>query len=421
MAFQPFPLPNGSTTKNRIVKAAMEENMANVSQGGQPTPSLLRLYRAWGEGGAGIILSGHVMIDPYAMALPGDVVLAQDGPVLDEKLWRSWASETQSQGAQFWLQINHPGRQSRADAGLPVYAPSPVAVDLGKFSGMYGKPVEMDEEHVLRVIERFAWTARKSEELGFSGVEIHAAHGYLISSFLSPRSNRRTDQWGGSRENRARLLFEVVRAVRKATSPSFGVAVKINTSDFQRGGFDANDLAWVVEQLNTMGLDFLELSGGSVESPAMAGSHQKGKQASTLAREAYFADAAKDLQKVATMPLLITGGIRSLNTLATVIATSDEALAGVGSAFGLVPDLASRWARGEDPIPSTATSWVLSGSLRYAANIAGVQWNMQRIGSGSSTWAGVWPVYALAVGMLVERLQLAQYRKWILALPRKLE
>ncbi|UJO24842.1 NADH-dependent flavin oxidoreductase [Fulvia fulva] len=264
MAFQPFTLPNGSTIKNRIVKAAMEENMADVRNGNQASESLLQLYRTWGAGGAGVILSGHVMIDPRALACPGDVLLADDAPTCDEQLWKSWAASAQSHGAQFWLQLNHPGRQVKAGSGLPVYAPSPIPVDIGKFSNAFVKPVEMDEQQIHRVIERFAWAARKAEQLGFAGVEIHAAHGYLISSFLSPRSNGRTDRWGGSRENRARLLLEVVQAVKDSTSPRFGVAVKINTSDFQRGGFGPEDLEWVVRQLNEMKLDFLELSGGRV-------------------------------------------------------------------------------------------------------------------------------------------------------------
>lgn len=271
--FHPFHLPNGTILKNRTAKAAMEENLASISTYNSPSTRLVDLYRAIGTGGAALILSGHVMIDPYAVALPGDVVLAQDILSFDSQPWREWISAAQSGGAQFWLQINHPGRQIKKGAGLPTYGPSAVPMNMrsGALNGMFDVPIEMTEKQILEVIERFVWTAKKAEELGADGVEIHAAHGYLISQFLSPLSNKRTDRWGGSLENRARLLFDVVRAVRAAVSLRFGVGVKINSADYQRGGFGPDDLTWVVSGLNDMGLDLIEISGGSHESPAMTG------------------------------------------------------------------------------------------------------------------------------------------------------
>ncbi|KAF7192810.1 NADH-dependent flavin oxidoreductase iccG [Pseudocercospora fuligena] len=312
-AFEHFHLPNGSELKNRIIKAAMEENMADVVRGNQPSEALIRLYHEWAKGGSSLVLSGHIMIDPRALACPGDVLLAKDSPYHDDDIWRS----------------------------------------------------------------RFRWTATKAEQLGINGVEIHAAH----------------DQWGGSLENRARLLFEVIKAIRGAVSPSFGVGVKINCADFQRGGFDTQDLKWVVQQLNEMQLDFIELSGGNAESPAMRGAHQRihdQRTARTVAREAYFLEAARDLEMVAKVPLIVTGGITTLETANAVAATSPRVLVGMATAVGIIPDLPNRWLAGESPVLQLPKSWLLPGILRFAASTACVQWNLHSIGLGKDTWPGVW-------------------------------
>ncbi|OQO02749.1 hypothetical protein B0A48_11031 [Cryoendolithus antarcticus] len=416
MAFNPISLPNGSTIKNRIVKAAMEESMADVELHCQPSRAMIKLYDAWGAGGSGLILSGHVMIDPLAMALAGDTLLAEDAGPQDDQVWRTLISKTKAHGAQFWLQINHPGRQVKKQAGIEAYGPSDVQVKMGRLSALFGQPIAMSEEKIQDIIHRFAYAARKAEELGADGVEVHAAHGYLISAFLSPLANVRTDRWGGSRENRARLLFEVLKAVRANVSPTFGVAVKINSSDFQKGGFDSEDLLWIVKQLNTMHIDFIEISGGNYESPAMAGSHmvmdEKTAQSSTTIREMYFFEAAKQVEQVATMPVVVTGGIRKRATLDAVVASSDRLLAGVGTAIGLIPDLPNRWQRGEDPSPSTSPTWVLPKMLVSIASIAAVHWNMAATGGQGRAWQGVWPVIAFGWDQIRDAKQTKQYQKW---------
>lgn len=418
-AFQPADLPNGTTIKNRIVKAAMEEVLADVDHHCQPSPEIIRLYETWGKGGAGIILSGHVMIDPRGMAAAGDILLAEDAGEFDEQLWRDWISRTQANGSQFWFQINHPGRQVRKGMGLPVYAPSAVQVNLGRLSNVFEKPRELSEAQIEELIQRFAWTAWKAEQLGASGVEIHSAHGYLCSQFLSPRTNLRTDKWGGSLENRARFLFEVTKAIRTKVSPSFGVGIKINTSDFQKGGFGPEDLKWVVEQLNGMGLDFLELSGGSYEVPAMMGTEvpdeESKKAASTKAREAYFLEVAESLEPIAQMPIMVTGGISRLSTLNKVIESSSKLrLAGVGTAMGLMPDLPNRWEKGEDPQPHlTCNTWGLPRVALSLAKITGIQWALYQLGKGRETWPGVWPLFSLIMAGITEQQQTRKYKKWI--------
>src|SRR6202795_5243743 len=274
--FETLTLPNGSTLPNRIAKAAMEENMADAAHA--PSAALMQLYRAWADGGAGLILTGNVMIDRRAMTGPGGVVLED---ISQLEAFRNWARTARARGAQVWMQLNHPGRQIRKNLGQETWAPSAVPLDLGKHSKLFATPKAMTERDIHEVIARFANAARLGEQAGFSGVQIHAAHGYLISQFLSPLTNPRTDRWGGALENRARLLIHSDKAVRAAVSPSFSVAVNLTSADFQRGGFDAADAKCVVGMLNELPVDLVELSGVSYEAPAMQGSARDGR---TLAR-----------------------------------------------------------------------------------------------------------------------------------------
>src|ERR1700712_3696707 len=220
--FAPLTLPNQSVVPNRIAKAAMEENMADRGQ--LPGEDLRRLYATWAGGGVGLILSGNVMIDPTALTGPGGVVLDERQPI---EPFRAWARAAMTGGGQAWLQINHPGRQGFAAMGQQAVAPPAIGVDLGAYSHLFPVPRALDEAGIAAIVARFATTARLAEASGFSGVQIHAAHGYLISQFLSPLTNRRSDAWGGELHNRARLLLDVVKAVREAVSPGFSAAVKL--------------------------------------------------------------------------------------------------------------------------------------------------------------------------------------------------
>ncbi|MBG5402884.1 NADH:flavin oxidoreductase/NADH oxidase family protein, partial [Pseudomonas aeruginosa] len=299
---------------------------------------LLRLYQTWADGGVGLILSGNVMIDRRALTGPGGVVLENDRQL---ERFRQWASSGRSRGAQFWLQINHPGRQMLASMGQPTMAPSAVALELGALSRMFQMPREMSEADIDDVVHRFTRTAVMAEQAGFTGVQIHAAHGYLLSQFLSPLSNRRKDRWGGSQENRARLLLEVIRSVRAQVSPQFCVAVKLNSADFQRGGFDVRDARQVLQMLNELPVDLVELSGGSYEAPAMQGDSRDGR---TLAREAYFLEFAREMVSSARMPLMVTGGIHRREVAERVLA-GGMAMAGMASALALAPRLPLSWQR----------------------------------------------------------------------------
>lgn len=402
--FEKLTLPNGSSVPNRIAKAAMEENMADADQA--PSAELLRLYQAWADGGTGLLITGNVMVDGRAMTGPGGVVLEDDAQ-LDK--FKRWAQIGRSGGAQFWMQINHPGRQMPANLGQPTWAPSAVPLDLGKMSKHFNPPQAMTVAVIKDVILRFARSAQLAERAGFTGVEIHAAHGYLLSQFLSPLANKRTDAWGGSLQNRARLLLEIVKAVRAVVRPGFAVAVKLNSADFQRGGFSADDARQVVQWLNDLSVDLVELSGGSYEAPAMQGEARDGR---TLAREAYFVEFARDIRTVAKMPVMVTGGIRRL-PVADEVVRSGVDMIGIGTALAVDPNLPNDWLHGKNTAPELLPITWKNKPLASLANMAAVKFQLRRLSRGQSPNPQVSPLRALILQQIGALFRARQYRRWI--------
>jgi len=402
--FETLTLPNHSVINNRIAKAAMEENMADAEQA--PSEALIRLYQAWAEGGAGLIITGNVMVDGRAMTGPGGVVLEDDRQLAK---FQHWAKTARAKGAQVWLQINHPGRQMQASLGQKTWAPSAVPLAMGKHSKLFALPEPMTEAKIEEVIARFARTAQLSEQAGFTGVEIHAAHGYLLSQFLSPLSNQRTDRWGGPLENRARLLIEIVKAVRARVSPTFAVAVKLNSADFQRGGFSADDARQVVAMLNHLPVDLVELSGGSYEAPAMQGQTRDGR---TLAREAYFLEFAREMQQVASMPLMVTGGIRRLSVAEHVV-QSGVAMVGIGTALAIEPALPNHWLAGKNTVPELRPISWKNKTLASVATMSAVKYQLRKLSLGQQPNSQVSPLWALLLQQLSMVLRNRQYRRWV--------
>ncbi|MER5202583.1 NADH:flavin oxidoreductase/NADH oxidase family protein [Streptomyces sp. NPDC002825] len=432
--FSPLPLRSGQILRNRIAKAAMEENMAGDGQ--LPERRLLTLYRRWAAGGTGLLITGNVMVHAEALTGPGGVVLDEHAPL---EPFAEWAEAGKSGGGAVWMQINHPGRQVASDMPGVVWGPSDVAVDLGRHSGRFGRPTAMTAQQIEDTVARFAVTAGRAEQAGFDGVEIHAAHGYLLSQFLSPLVNRRTDRWGGSLENRARMLLDVVRAVRAAVSPSFAVAVKLNSADFQRGGFEADDARQVIELLAPLGVDLVELSGGSYESPAMSGRPAEGLKPGgrpaegqkpggrptesrgtgarpaddrTRAREAYFLDLAEDLVKTSPLPLMLTGGITRRATAERVL-DSGVAVVGMGTALAVTPDLPDRWRSDREAERQLAPVTWSDKTLAAAAGMAQVRHQMRRLARGSEPRPGTHPAIALVSEYRKQRVALRGYRAWL--------
>ncbi len=346
----PLQLPCGAVLQNRIAKAAMTEGIADPRL--RATAAHQRLYRWWAESGAGMLLTGNVQIDHRVLERPGNVAL-EDAAGLDAL--RDWAAAGRQQGQHLWMQISHAGRQSfRYITGEPL---GPSAVPVALF-GQIAMPRALEESEILDFIRRWARAAAWARETGFTGVQIHAAHGYLLSSFLSPLANRREDRWGGSIENRARFLLETVRAVRAAVGADFAVSVKLNSADFQRGGFGPEDSRAVIAMLNEESIDLLEISGGNYEQPRLLGvtdakSADAEQLARTASREAYFLKYASEVRDLARMPLMVTGGFRSRQAMEEAIESGACDVIGLGRPFCVANDFVRPLLAGEiDEVPS---------------------------------------------------------------------
>ena len=338
---QALTLSNGSRLKNRLAKSAMSEALGTTDN--HATEALVRLYGRWAAGGIGLLITGNAMIDRRALGEPNNVAIEDDS---DMPLLQRWAAAGQADGTQLWVQLNHPGRQS--PKGLNAENVSPSAVPFSPaLQAFFAPPRALTEDEIVALIQRFARSAGIVKRAGFSGVQIHAAHGYLVSQFLSPLTNQRSDQWGGSAENRRRFVLEVYRAMRAEVGPTFPIGIKLNSADFQQGGFSEDESMAVIQALHEEGIDLVELSGGTYEAPAM--SDQKRHRASTLAREAYFLEFAEKVRAAVPVPLMVTGGFRSLGGMATALSSGAMDLIGLARGLAIEPDLPQRLLAGQEP------------------------------------------------------------------------
>jgi 2,4-dienoyl-CoA reductase-like NADH-dependent reductase (Old Yellow Enzyme family) len=356
----PLRLPCGALLPNRLAKAAMTEGLAAADD--LPNARHVRLYRRWAAGGAGLLLTGNVMIDGRWLERPGNVVV-------EDRRGRAaladWARAGTAAGNHLWMQLSHPGRQtSRMSSSRPV---APSAVGL-KILGLFARPRALTAAEIEDIIRRYSTSAAIARETGFTGVQVHGAHGYLLAQFLSPVVNRRTDAWGGPLENRARLLLEVVRAVRRAVGDDFPVAVKLNSADFQKGGFDLPECVQVARWLAEERIDLLEISGGTYEQPRLVGhggrdrDRAEPERASTRRREAYFLDYAREVRAACPLPLMVTGGFRSRAFMAEALAAGELDVIGLGRPTCLEPDLPGRLAAG------TSEGAAPAPALRFGRN-----------------------------------------------------
>ena len=359
----PLPLPCGAVLPNRIAKAAMTEGVGDVLN--RATDRHRVLYERWAKSGPGLQITGNVQIDRRSLERAGNVAI--DGPQTPEAMaaLKTFATAAKSGGGHAWVQINHPGRQT--PKAVNPNPPAPSAISLSLPGGNFGPPRALTEAEILDFIGRFAHAAAVSREAGFTGVQIHAAHGYLLSQFLSPKANIRSDAWGGSLENRARFLMEAVRATRKAVGADFPVSVKLNSADFQKGGFAFEDSLQVARWLTQEKVDLLEISGGTYEQPKMAGLEgllepvfESGVRESTKARESYFARYADEMAKAAGMPLMVTGGFRTRAGMEAALNDGSTQAIGIGRPMCGAPDCVRALLDGKaDELPSFEKSLVM--------------------------------------------------------------
>ncbi|KWV90494.1 NADH:flavin oxidoreductase/NADH oxidase family protein [Erythrobacter sp. YT30] len=373
---QSLSLPCGAQLPNRLAKAAMTEGLADAR--GIPTEELERLYGIWSDGGCGMLLSGNIQIDRDHLERPGNVIIDRELDNDERAVFQRWTNAATRNGNHFWAQISHAGRQTFSTINPHPKAPS--AVKLGLPGGQFGEPVALEDAEIEEIIAGFVRAVRISKEVGFTGVQIHAAHGYLISQFLSPRSNQRDDRWGGSLENRARLLLTVIEQSRAEVGEAFPISVKLNSADFQKGGFEFEDSLQVVTWLQERGVDLIEISGGTYEQPKLLGiegmepADNPGVASSTVAREAYFVDFAKAMKDAVDVPLMVTGGFRSRAAMEQAVSSGAADVVGLGRPLCVQTDGAKRILEGADQLPSAEkTLSLLPGALKFLEGIKTVR------------------------------------------------
>lgn len=368
----PLTLPNGTEVRNRLAKAAMSEQLGSTAN--QPTPQLTRAYTRWARGGVGLIITGNVMIDRRSIGEPLNVVVEDDR---DTGALRQWATAAKGDGTTALVQLNHPGRQTLAGLSELAVAPSAIPVDLGP---AFAKPRALTPEEITALVDRFARSARIVVDAGFDGVQIHGAHGYLVSQFLSPLTNRRDDEWGGDAERRRRFLLEVTRAIRAAIGPEKVLSIKLNSADFQRGGFTEDESLAVIQQMDGESVDLLEISGGTYESPAMS---DGGAAESTMRREAFFLEFAERVRAVTTVPLMVTGGFRTGAGMTEAVASGATDLIGIARPLALEPELPIALLTSPDTARSSFELKKIGiKKLDSVADLWWTQRQIQRLGAG---------------------------------------
>jgi 2,4-dienoyl-CoA reductase-like NADH-dependent reductase (Old Yellow Enzyme family) len=369
---QPLTLPCGAVLSNRIAKAAMSEQLGN--RFGAPTQELIRLFSTWSSAGPGLLITGNVMIDRHALVEPRNAILEDDLHLASFKAWAGAAHL--NPGTQVWMQLNHPGRVVVLPLSRKPVGPSALRPAVPGFN--LRKPRALNPGEIGQLVTRFARSAKLAIAAGFDGVQIHAAHGFLLSQFLSPVANQRTDDYGGSAANRRRFLREVVRATRAAVGPNVPVAVKLNSKDFERGGLSEAESLDVALMLQDEGIDLLEISGGNYEAPAMTGVVRDRERA----HEAYFLSYAEALRARTQLPLMLTGGMRSEAFMRRVLSEGAVDLLGLARPFALMPDLPARLLRGEDIGALPAAPAIGYAPLDSYLQLAWHATQFRRIGAG---------------------------------------
>ncbi|KAJ4127077.1 hypothetical protein NW768_008700 [Fusarium equiseti] len=309
----------GQKAPNRFLKAAMSEKLAtwdanDVSARGYVTPELLNLYRNWGAGGWGSILTSNVIIDGMNLEAPGNLTIPAEEPFEGRRFdgFKELATEAKKTGNLLIAQVSHAGRQVEEWVQPNPISASDVQLVSSSPGKTYGVPRPATKEDIANIINGFAHAAEFLEKAGFDGIELHGAHGYLLAQFLSPRTNKRTDEYGGSRENRMRLVLEVIAEIKRRVSPKFIVGIKANAVEYTPGGVDVEDAKALAVELEKAKVDFLELSGGNYEKFAFAHIKEENRK-----RENYFLTQAEEIVKALKrdMKVFSTGGFKTVKAM----------------------------------------------------------------------------------------------------------
>ena len=391
LLFTPITLPNGTTIKNRFFKSAMSEGMG--TRDFQPKKNIATLYKRWAEGGTGLIITGNIMVDPKRTAEPGNIVFDKNSNM---EILKNWANQGQQHGAKVMVQLNHPGKQAPKTVSKQTVAPSAVPLGNG-LNKLFSTPRALTTSEVEELVQKFVTSAKVAKEAGFSGVQIHAAHGYLISQFLSPHDNRRTDKYGGSLENRMRFLKEIYLGMREELGKNFTIGIKINSTDFKEDGLTEEDSLKTIIELANLGLDFVEISGGTYERPAMMGATSKSTN------QVFFAEYSKKLKQKIEIPVVVTGGIRSINAMNTLLNDNTTDFIGIARPLTIDPNIPNKIKQGTYTIvETTRVSTGVKKLDKIFGSLLGIvyyQVLMQNIAKGKEPKAtkNAWPSLIQAV------------------------
>lgn len=368
--FSPLTLASGAVIKNRFLKPAMSEVMGDKAH--RPTQQLINLYRRWAEGGTGLLITGNVMIDSNALGEVGNVVIEDESNLG----WlRTWAEAGQQNGAQIWVQLNHPGKQSPRNVSQHPVAPSAVPM-VGANSFAFNEPRELTVNEIHEIVHKFVRSAEIVKKAGFNGVEIHAAHGYLLNQFLSPHDNRRSDEYGGNLTNRMRILVEIYTGMREAVGDDFSIGVKINSTDFSEDGFSEADSLTVIKKLSELGVDLIEISGGNYENPEMI----------KTTGGAFFVNYAAKVKAQISTPIAVTGGFKTAAGMNAAVADGATEMVGTARVLALVPDLPRQIRSGQ--FQSIALDFLstgiksLDGKIGSMIGLSYYEMQMARIAAG---------------------------------------
>ncbi|MDO6471320.1 NADH:flavin oxidoreductase/NADH oxidase family protein [Maribacter sp. 1_MG-2023] len=390
-------LPNGVILSNRIAKSAMSENLSNKHH--EPTSILINTYKTWANSGAGLLITGNIMIDSRAIGEPRNVVVENRKNIT---VLKDWAESVKGTNTHLWAQINHPGRQAMEQINSSLKAPSAIALKTGGRKKTTKKiPEVLSESEILEIIEAFANTSIILKEAGFSGIQIHGAHGYLVSQFLSPYTNIRKDKWGGTLENRSRFVVEVYRKIRERVGPNFPVGIKLNSTDFQKGGFSEEESMEVVKILSKEGIDLIEISGGTYEAPAMMGKRKE----STIKREAYFMDYIDKVRQITSTPIMLTGGFRTTAVMQDAIASNQLDIIGIARPFAIFPNIGNEIFNESQADFTTKIKKTGVKAIDGMMNIVWYESQIKRIGQGKKTNPKLsgWSVFFNYLCLIIEQ------------------
>ncbi|MCF8069869.1 MAG: NADH:flavin oxidoreductase [Desulfobacterales bacterium] len=321
---------NGMALLNRFVRSATWEGVATAD--GKVTPALIKMMTDLADGGVGLIMSGHTYVRPEGQATPWQLAIHKDDYI--DGL-REMTDAVHNCGGKIVMQLAHAG----AEAPEKLTGQSPLVVS--DFEGLSDKPRrEITKGDISELVKAFADASKRAQTAGFDGVQLHAAHGYLLSQFLSPNYNKREDEYGGTIENRSRIYLETYRAIRKAVGIEYPVMIKINGQDYEENGLSLEDSLFVGKMLADEGLDAIELSGGVGDITCKKGINK-------IEKEAYFKDDMATFKKEINIPLILVGGVRSFEVADKLVTNGITDYISMCRPFICEPDLINRWKNGD--------------------------------------------------------------------------